>query len=77
MQALRRRKMGGRVSYSVCLKCKAMVTMYEKYCTDCERKAGKNDSNFWRKNGYEYFEEPKRTEELRKDGMHQKKIGEL
>ncbi len=35
------------MSYSVCLKCKEMVGMYQKYCTECET-THKQDELFWK-----------------------------
>lgn len=56
------------MSYSVCLKCEAMVGAYEKYCEDCEIKHNlKQDLYFWKTHGYDFYKEPKRSEEIKKD----------
>jgi len=54
------------MSYSICLRCKHMVSRYEKYCTKCE-KLYKQDSLFWKTASYDIFEEPHREKELAKD----------
>lgn len=44
-----------------------MVPTYEKYCSKCAENKKQNDLNFWKTHGYDYFEEPKRTNEIKKD----------
>lgn len=57
------------MSYSVCLACKEMVSSYQKYCQKCE-KTYKQDKDFWvRTESYQCYNEPKRTEELKKDAI--------
>lgn len=56
------------MSYSICLNCKEMVRQYEKYCDACERQHNlKNDKAFWKTNGYDYYQEPLRSNEIAKD----------
>jgi len=46
------RERGGEVSYSVCFKCKEMVSRYEKYCVACAKKY-KQDELYWKtRNGH-------------------------
>ncbi len=48
------------MSYSVCIKCKEMVSMYEKYCHSCVDKhnlSSKQDVNFHRTHRFENYQE--------------------
>lgn len=60
------------MSYSVCLECKAMVTGYQKYCPKCEHNKKDNLAyyGFWKDHGYEFYQEPLRTSELKKDALN-------
>lgn len=58
-----------KMSYSVCLKCEKKVSQYEKYCASCECEY-KQDKMFWKTASYDYFKEPKKSEELKKDRMN-------
>lgn len=57
------------MSYSVCLECREMVGGYQKYCSKCEKTKKQSDSywDFWKTHGYEFYEEPLRTKELKRD----------
>lgn len=55
------------MSYSVCIECKEMVSGYEKYCGSCSVSKKSNDEAFWKTHGYDFLQEPKRSEEIRKD----------
>lgn len=56
------------MSYSVCLNCRDMVEYLQKYCKKCEVKHNlKQDVYFWKTHGYEFLNEPKRSEEIKKD----------
>lgn len=62
------------MSYSVCLRCKEMVGQYEKYCIECAKKY-KQDKDFWRNNGYDAFQEPRREKEMCKDDLANEQRG--
>lgn len=70
------------MSYSVCLECKSMVPGYQKYCPKCEYNKKENIDyySFWKSHGYEFYQEPLRTQELKKDALNPnlyKKMGEM
>ena len=47
------------MSYSICFKCKKMVSQWEKYCQMCETKY-RQDETFWKDepDAYELFNNP-------------------
>ena len=55
------------MSYSICLQCKDMVSRYEKYCPLCAKTKKENDLEFWRTHGFDFLNEPQRSQELKKD----------
>ena len=52
------------MSYSTCINCRTMVSMYEKYCTKCEKKYNLTNDPNW---GKEYKSEFNVFEEMQKD----------
>ena len=40
------------MSYSVCLKCGGIVSWYDKYCRDCQKKFGLPDLPEFQKTNY-------------------------
>lgn len=40
------------MSYSICLKCKKMVSWYDKYCSDCQEKFGLPNLPEWQKDNF-------------------------
>jgi len=63
------------MSYSICLRCKDMVSQYEKYCDVCAKQY-RQDATFWKDSQmYGLFSEAKagaRLEELQKDEIEVK-----
>lgn len=60
------------MSYSICLQCKDVVRRHEKYCDLCAKDKRENDLEFLRTHGYEFLNEPQRSQELKKDKKDQK-----